>query len=1083
VGAVGKLKDQFKAWANQSGEADNGLPARAEGRSNLSEQRPDWITVGLQPAYPFPLAADMIDAPHTTSTKPGRQTKCRNSPHCHLPLLSTSTGTAWFPKMATFWQQHATGTALTTPSRGRYKPIPLKWPFLVAQMVLLASAIVTIVLLQAMLPDSDNSAFVDGRQMSKMRRTFPFQAGNYDGPGNQIAAAGLQRRQNSSDLRFRNDTMVLTCVGIGAPRTEPCLTTIVAPTKLSGAGFRPAGLNAAAHPIQISLTRTESSYPDSAYPVNATTSTEGLVQEPSAFAKVGDEPTTVATAPPAITPPAITGERQPERKKLPAGKPGPPPGIPLAPQFKNPAASLAESPPEIHTVITTLDASPTTIVTTPPPETTISVVEAFVVTTLTTLPEVTVMGTTDGVVFTLVSTPPPQTVLTTVDASLITIVQTRPPETVVTAASGLIVTLVAVVTPEAALGTPTTEMVVSVVGGVETTITRVATPLRPVVKVFPTTVSGSLTTMSMTLIPVTTAFVTTINGTPTSISLTLMLTPTVTPEIRKNDSTNVEQPNDAEETISNNGTHVYAGISHVQYFAGTFLPPLLAAFIAFPLAVIELNVKLFQPFRALSTPGGAAGPDSMMLRYVGIDNIVIPFRHLLQGQPIPFLAGLLMWLSWLMAPLATEAIGFKVHGVCSHLSISGCALALGVSPWPTRALIAVMVIMLVLLVILAALLHRWDTGVHRNPWSIADIALLSRDPHLRNRLAQTPSHMEFSEADLAEIFRHGRFHLENSPLADIHGAEDEKYQIYRGHQKALAIVPHWDSSTPMPVELDASPTFGKLGATFSTTFSRITTAHHPTPSRRHIPFPTLTYSVRALFILLLLALMALLTYYHLLRDNTPFELFMDSQTFGVKFLFAGLGSLFAIFWSSFFLSLGAMTPFRSLSDSPTSSSGSRFFRGKGKNTEAKAICNPPPTNPFTGAYSSFCQGQWLLLAAALMALAGELLPAFLANVPYSLTLTWDTHLVCTYTSLAILGAMVVVLVASMCVTWPHMPVDPRTVAGMVYYVAGSEGLLRDVVVAAGTESQGKRLELEGGYFYAKLNGEGGRKRMVVDAVG
>lgn len=358
------------------------------------------------------------------------------------------------------------------------------------------------------------------------------------------------------------------------------------------------------------------------------------------------------------------------------------------------------------------------------------------------------------------------------------------------------------------------------------------------------------------------------------------------------------------------------------------------------------------------------------------------------------------------------------------------------------------------------------------------MVLLSRDSRLRNRLAQTPSQGEPREAELADIFRHGHFHLENSPLSGDHGAKHETHPNFfdYGSKRALAIVPRWGSSIPTPTELDASPSIDKMGSTFS----RSTTHDAPTPPRRHIPFPTLTYSVRGLFILLLLALMALLIYYHLARKNTAFELFMDSQTFGVKFLFAALGSLFAIFWSSFFLSLGSMTPFRSLSNT----SASAFGFGKGKNTAAEAVCNPPPTNPVTGAYTAFCRGQWLLLVAALMALAGELLPAFLANVPYALNLTWDTHCVCTYFSLAILGAMVVVLGASMCVTWPHMPVDPRTVAGMVYYVVGSEGLLREVVAAAGRESQGKKLVLEGGYFYARLEGDGGRgRRMGVEAVG
>jgi hypothetical protein len=113
-----------------------------------------------------------------------------------------------------------------------------------------------------------------------------------------------------------------------------------------------------------------------------------------------------------------------------------------------------------------------------------------------------------------------------------------------------------------------------------------------------------------------------------------------------------------------------------------------------------------------------------------------------------------------------------------------------------------------------------------------------------------------------------------------------------------------------------------------------------------------------------------------------------------------------------------------------------------------------------------------------MALAGELLPVFLANVPYALTQTWDTHRVCTYFALGVLGAMLVVLGVSFWVKWPHMPVDPRTVAGMLYYVAGSEGLLRKTVEPSRDpwEENGEM------YFYARVKSRDGRARMAVDAV-
>ena len=68
---------------------------------------------------------------------------------------------------------------------------------------------------------------------------------------------------------------------------------------------------------------------------------------------------------------------------------------------------------------------------------------------------------------------------------------------------------------------------------------------------------------------------------------------------------------------------------------------------------------------------------------------------------MPLLAALAEWMSLLLAPLAAEAVGFKVHGMCSHLEISGCGIAPGVSPGPAWALVGVLV---------GVVVRGWDTG-------------------------------------------------------------------------------------------------------------------------------------------------------------------------------------------------------------------------------------------------------------------------------------------------------------------------------------------------------------------------------------
>lgn len=718
---------------------------------------------------------------------------------------------------------------------------------------------------------------------------------------------------------------------------------------------------------------------------------------------------------------------------------------------------------ETQAIVTELPAQSTTVVRIPPPETILRTVAPIIATITSTPPLTTVVATSDGVVVTSTITPPPRIVLSTVEKSVLTIVQTRPAETIVTVMGGVPVTLLAVLSP--AMASPVTETVVAILGGTKITVTP-----RPVTQTtiglrggmitltstpppYVTTTGGITTTITRTSVParaITTAFVTTINGTPTTISLTL--TPTATAGFG-DDGGSITRPS----------TRVYPGMTPGQYFAAVFLPTILAVVLAAPFAIIDLNAKLMQPFRALARPDGASGPDSMTLSYGGVRNFTTPVKQLFRGHPVPFLTTLLMCLSWLMAPLAAEAIGLKVHGTCSHLSISGCAVAVGVSPLPTHSLVAVMAIMLALLVPLTFLLHRWDTGVSQNPWSLADIALLSRTRSLRDRLERME---EPTEKELDNVFRRDRFHLGVPQPGTNNGHSKDQLLRHptfseRQDYGLPAILPVSDDD-----ELQPPLTPPWHANTMSTTITTL----KPTacqPNNPRVPFPALTYASRTMLILLLIGLMTLLIYYHLSHGDTPFELFMDSQQFGVKFLFAALGTLFSLFFASFFLGLSALTPFSTLSN-PSSPA----------HRTAQAVLATPTTNPFSGACTALAQNQPLVFCAACIAVLAELLPVLLANIPYALTQTLLTHTVCTYLALGVLGAMVLVLGGTVVlVRWPDVPLDPRTVGGAVYYVAGSEGLVREVVAA-----RGEGREVGERYFYGggRVDDAGGRGRMGVD---
>jgi len=104
----------------------------------------------------------------------------------------------------------------------------------------------------------------------------------------------------------------------------------------------------------------------------------------------------------------------------------------------------------------------------------------------------------------------------------------------------------------------------------------------------------------------------------------------------------------------------------------------------------------------------------------------------------------------------------------------------------------------------------------------------------------------------------------------------------------------------------------------------------------------------------------------------------------------------------------------------------------------RSILLSPPTNPFSGLRTAFLQRNLYLGVLSVATILSELfLPVTLAHVPFSLVETLDTQIVCAWLSIAILAFMIIVLAASFLIRWPHMPVDPRTIAGAMFYVCDS----------------------------------------------
>jgi hypothetical protein len=497
-------------------------------------------------------------------------------------------------------------------------------------------------------------------------------------------------------------------------------------------------------------------------------------------------------------------------------------------------------------------------------------------------------------------------------------------------------------------------------------------------------------------------------------------------------------------------TKVYV-FTRLDNFLAFFLSPLLCVLVSIPIRMIDTSAKNFQPFHELTHPAGALAHESLTLDTGGLYGIITSIRSLFGGHPLVFLTTVLTLCSVLLVPLSTEAIGVTVHGVCGEMDFRGCAMTLGVFRTPARATMALLGFMVVVFIFLLCFLARWRSGVATNPWSIAGIASLTTNPDIRALFASLPTGTDgrISNARLAAALEGRTFKL--GYFFNRHGEPEYGIVIDNEAGRGLQVVGGMPPSSLADAEFGGASRRARIA--------------------RHLPFSMLTYTWRVAFLLFLTGLLALVVYYNKSGGETAFERFMSTHSFGVRFLFTLVGVAVTFFWSAFFSGVATAWPYHLLSQSSP-----KLARD--------SILVTPSLHAVTGIWGAARRRESFPVVVAVVAMLSEFMPILLNNVPMRITQTWKVHLACTWLAVGLLCVMWLVVAASFLVRWPHMPVDPSTVAGRMYYVCdswmlyGFEGLS-----TLGKRERDSRIREMGlKYEYGDIRGVSGVRRYGVDGV-
>lgn len=134
--------------------------------------------------------------------------------------------------------------------------------------------------------------------------------------------------------------------------------------------------------------------------------------------------------------------------------------------------------------------------------------------------------------------------------------------------------------------------------------------------------------------------------------------------------------------------------------------------------------------------------------------------------------------------------------------------------------------------------------------------------------------------------------------------------------------------------------------------------------------------------------------------------------------------------------------------------------------------------------SAVRQRQVFLIMVAGTAVLAEFMPILLGNVPFRVTQTWTASRTCTWMAVGILSLMWLVVVGSFFIRWPHLPVDPSTIAGAMYYVCDSWMLesLEGLSMLDKEERDQRVAGLGLKFRFGDMVGVSGRRRIGVDGM-
>ncbi|KUJ23940.1 uncharacterized protein LY89DRAFT_662720 [Mollisia scopiformis] len=508
-------------------------------------------------------------------------------------------------------------------------------------------------------------------------------------------------------------------------------------------------------------------------------------------------------------------------------------------------------------------------------------------------------------------------------------------------------------------------------------------------------------------------------------------------------------------------------------FVAGYLPLLLAIFVKIFWTSLYANVKLLEPFIQLSHPDGALASDVLHTFYLSSNLTPDPIMALFKGRWLMFWTSSAYLVVGLLAPLASEVLFLDLHYGCGSemcwppkLSADGTVLRL------LQGLLSFIAIMSLTIMFMV---YRSTTGVYSNPSSIASIACLLHHP------------------EVLDDFRSMNDNISSKSLKAHIG--DKRYQLgmYQGQDRVqrYGIIPATQTYSPGWTQISLKPA---------------TESIKPEKKTHRISF-----IIDIVFVTFIFGLLGVVVAYFLDGSNSGFNRFFNSNLFGPRFFMSSMGTIIAMYWKGIERSKWLPNPFRRVSSQKAlPRPGFHYFDVEIMVTEHRqltVVTEVQTLTPFRRLiqssapakssilfqrhslpplvlYTSLIRGHFFAALIAFTTFLADILTITLAIIPYSPNEIYLELLICAYTSMAILGIMVLVVVGLL--FWKlklkDMPRKPDTLAGVMSYLCDSHFLADfECCERLSSEEMEKRIGRAGKrYAFGQFVGVDGKKRWMVE---